>query len=161
MFVMTRLFRSYLADFDQALHQGVVLGYLSKAALIAKIGAAITDPRDGGLGRQDKHADAGRAHTARLDIGVLVVEDLAIRVLQRILQELLDFVRLTALELFPDVIANGADRDRTSHLARLRAAHTVGDDEEEILRRFNKRVTLELDRHDRILIELADHPDIS
>ncbi len=74
--VRMRFLGGYLADFDQPLHQRVILGDLAKRRSFHHVSPAVTDPRNSGVGGRDQRAYAGRTHSARLRMARHIFDNL-------------------------------------------------------------------------------------
>src|SRR2546428_13927989 len=105
----------------------MVLRELLEAAMFAQIGAAVAHPRDRSVRRRDQHTDGRRAHAARLLMGGLVVDNSAVGVLERLLQQPAQLINSGASpDSAANAIPNRADVNRPRPLSGLGAAHPVG-----------------------------------
>ena len=125
--------RRQLADVEEMLNQRVVAGDSLRAAAADDIAATVADMADvdlvaeqGGRGGRGPHAVQARRSTG---VGM----NLAVGDLHRLQQTLPQVPGRRPAAVAPrlrHVGVDGVRRHRAGHLARLRAAHAVGDDEQ-------------------------------
>jgi hypothetical protein len=102
----------------------MVLCQAGQGAVAKQIGAAVADMRDRDARVIEIGGREGGAHARALVLGAGPLVDLAVGLLHAAGQSLLGRPRVGQLVL------EHVDRDPRRDLARLRATHTVGDDEQ-------------------------------